>query len=191
MRAAGRAHRAESEKTMKRKLVHATLSIAVATLALACGGTKDTKTNGSPDAGKGGGSGGISGSGTGGSSGSSGGASGAGGLPFNLPEGGLFGPAEKVVLDPTCPDQHFNGGGFMGAPAGGDGGTTTLPGCCDKSGVCGISTAPFAGAFVSMQCLTAADIQKTFSRFGGFGRFGVDAGAAAFDAGPPKSCTYK
>lgn len=180
---------------MKRTLLHATLSIAVGTIALACGGTKDSTTKGSSDAGKGGGSGGLSGSGTGGSSSGNGGAAGAntgaGGLPFKLPEGGIFGPPEKVVLDPTCPDQHVNGGGFMGAPAGGDGGTT-VPGCCDKSGVCGVSTAPFARpGFISAQCLTAADIRSLFSRFGGLGGFGVDGGAASFDAGPPKACTYK
>jgi hypothetical protein len=178
---------------MKRTFVYATVLIAGSAVAAACSGSNssDAKTN-NPEAGTGKESGGSTGASAGGASNSGGKANGggagmgAGGLPFQLPEGGLFGPAEKIVPDPTCPDQQFMGG-MMGAPPGADGGTT-LPGCCDKSGVCGVSTEPFAGAFISAQCLTPADTQGLLARLGGLGG---GAGGASFDAGPARPCTYK
>jgi hypothetical protein len=204
---------------MKRTLVHATLSIAVGTLALACGGTKDNATKGS------GSTGGSSSSGTGGTSGNGSGnggssAAGAGGgaitgcdpapctgkrvygqdlgsccmdtttcgvqpppqagvgtqclalstianLPAEAPDGGLgglLGPPETIVLDPTCPD-------FMGMGMGTGG--MALKGCCDKSGICG------AALTQANQCFTAADIAGLLGPRGG-----------GFDAGPQKACTY-
>ncbi len=69
-----------------------------------------------------------------------------------------FGP-EPIVTDPRCVEQTVNG--------------ITLPGCCDNSGVCGISTAPVASdaGGVPTACLTPADLA-------GFGVAG-DAGAVA------------
>jgi hypothetical protein len=175
------------ESVMKRKFVYATVLIAGSAIAAACGGSDSSSGKTTPEGGTGKASGGSTGASAGGASSSGGkangggGNGGAGGLPFQLPEGGLFGPAEKVVPDPTCPGQPFMGG-MMGAPPGADGGTT-LPGCCDKSGVCGVSTAPFAGPFISLQCLTPADTQAVLARFPG--------GGGSFDAGPAKACTYK
>jgi len=72
---------------------------------------------------------------------------------------------EPIVTDPRCLPQTFPN------PAGG--GTLTLAGCCDASGICGVSTAGVtatdAGAGILTACLTPTDL----AGFGG----GADAGA--------------
>ncbi|HEX7669693.1 MAG TPA: hypothetical protein VF395_08930 [Polyangiaceae bacterium] len=130
---------------MKRKFVHTIVCIAVGSIAFACGGSSDNNAKTSPDAGTGKGSGGA---GAGGQSSTSGGATsaggsgttGAGGGAITLPEGGLFGPPETIVLDTSCPDITALG--------------TTAKGCCDKSGVCGSVITQIN------QCFTVADLAK-------------------------------
>jgi hypothetical protein len=91
-------------------------------------------------------------------------------------DGGIFGPPETIVPDKACPERQF-AAQMGGAP-------TTLAGCCDKTGVCGVSTASFpsmGGFSIPTQCLTAADIQ----------RLGAGTGMAlGGDAGPQTACTY-
>jgi hypothetical protein len=76
---------------------------------------------------------------------------------------------EPIVTDARCLAQTF--------PNPADGGTLTLPGCCDASGVCGVSTASVtasdAGVGIPAACLTPTDL----AGFGGLG-----------DAGAPVSC---
>jgi hypothetical protein len=96
-------------------------------------------------------------------------------------DGGGFtiGKPEKIVSDPACKDRAF----APPAAAGGDGGTVTLAGCCDPSGVCGFSTASFsaqAGAAFPTQCLTPKDIAA----------FGSQFGQSVGDAGAEVPCTH-
>lgn len=79
-----------------------------------------------------------------------------------------IGTAETVVLDPSCPDQTF----MMGA-------NIVLKGCCDKSGVCGASTAEFAASFgipIAAMCVTRAEAARM--------------GQRPPDSGPEKTCDY-
>ena len=76
-------------------------------------------------------------------------------------EAGGFGTGEPVVDDPSCPSFTF----------GMDGGVE-LTGCCDVSGVCGVSTVPLAsaGTFpIPPMCITPDEAQ-------GFGQGVADAG---------------
>jgi hypothetical protein len=72
----------------------------------------------------------------------------AGGTNASLPE---LGP-ETVVVDPLCPSQALFGAEFAG--------------CCDQTGVCGLSSQPFAsggpfalpGLEVPLTCIAAGDV---------------------------------
>ncbi len=77
-----------------------------------------------------------------------------------------FGSGEPVVLDPSCPDQTIN----MGQ-------TFTLKGCCDRTGVCGASTAALAanGAPIPAMCISP----KEATAFG-----------QRSEAGTEKPCVY-
>jgi hypothetical protein len=189
---------------MKRILVHATLSIAVGIVALACGGTKDTAASGS---------GGSSSSGTGGASGSGGssvtGSGGAGITGCDLaPCTGK--QVAGQALDACCmsattcgiSSQNFMAGQCFSASAlnnlpeassfqepivpdptcpatdlGDAGGGQSLAGCCDKTNFCGVAIDQTFGQMHLTLCLTPGDIA-------GFGMGG------GFDAGAPKACTY-
>jgi hypothetical protein len=77
---------------------------------------------------------------------------------------------EEIVTADECPGLAFQG--------------TTIPGCCDQTGVCGVSTAGFASTPDSMlpfnipvTCISEAEARQ-------FGA--LPAGAA--DAGPPIAC---
>jgi len=99
-------------------------------------------------------------------------------------------PMETIVPDPTCPDlvlQAPDGGvtlpdgGMVMIPPGlfGDGGSTTLKGCCDSTGVCGVA---FQNNFMFGGMTYAISICATPADTAGFG--------GGFDAGPTRSCTY-
>lgn len=77
-----------------------------------------------------------------------------------------FGSGEKVVLDPSCPDQTLN----MGM-------TIQLKGCCDQTGVCGASTEALAagGAPIPAMCITPKEARQ----------FGQRP-----EAGAERSCNY-
>lgn len=77
-----------------------------------------------------------------------------------------FGTGETVVLDPSCPDQTIT----MGQ-------TLLLKGCCDKTGVCGASTAALAanGAPIPAMCISP----KEATAFG-----------QRPEAGAERSCNY-
>lgn len=82
---------------------------------------------------------------------------------------GGFGKAETVVPDAKCKSTSFNG--------------YTLTGCCDISGVCGVSTAgipPNPLISVPVQCLTPKESVM----------FGGAAAGASTDAGPEVPCDY-
>lgn len=88
------------------------------------------------------------------------------GTTFCAPAGGgiQFDP-EPIVPDPRCLEQT------LANPQAG--GSFTLPGCCDGSGVCGVSTGGAvgdAGAGVPIACLTPADLAE----------FGVAGDAGTF-----------
>jgi hypothetical protein len=95
------------------------------------------------------------------------------GTTFCAPAGGGAFPfePETIVEDARCEPQT------LGNPQMGGAGIT-LPGCCDPSGICGVSTAGAAGdagAGIPIACLTPADLAA----------FGMGADAGAF---PEVSC---
>lgn len=162
--------------------------------AIACGGSDQ------PAASAGGTGGGSSGSSsTGGSSTGNGGSStgnggnstgNGGSVGATGGRGGFMIPMETIVPDPTCPDLTISppdggvtlpDGGMVMIPPGlfGDGGSTTLKGCCDQTGICGVAfqnSFTFGGMTYNISiCATSQDIPM----------------GAGFDAGPTKSCTYK
>lgn len=80
------------------------------------------------------------------------------------------GASEVIVSDPVCVGTSFNAMGF----------TVELPGCCDPSGVCGLSTENIAsqlGGLIPVQCLTAQEAQQQYMQ-------------TVPDAGPPVPCNY-
>jgi hypothetical protein len=80
------------------------------------------------------------------------------------------GPSEMIVHDTTCAGTSFNAMGL----------TVDLPGCCDSSGFCGLSTenaSSMFGGLIPVQCLTAQDAQQQY-------------GQTVPDAGPPVPCDY-
>ena len=86
--------------------------------------------------------------------------------PAQIPsaDSGAFSP-ERIVSDPKCKGTTF--------PTPDGGAPIHLGGCCDKSDVCGFSTAnvPSVGGFsLPTQCITPTEVRQ----FGG----GIDAGAA-------------
>jgi hypothetical protein len=88
---------------------------------------------------------------------------------------------EPIVPDPTCPDLALPDGGLGRGGFIDAGSSNSLPGCCDKTNVCGFAfSATFGGGFSVSQCVTPADAA----------RLGMGMGPN-FDAGPSKPCTYK
>ncbi len=82
-----------------------------------------------------------------------------GGDRLGAASGGLVGSprSEEVVIDPACPGRSVLG--------------VELAGCCDPTGVCGVSTRPLAsggalalpGLDVPLTCLTAAEVEASAS----------------------------
>jgi hypothetical protein len=77
-------------------------------------------------------------------------------VPANLPAPAAGNPSELLPTETIVPDPSCQGRNFFGSE---------LPGCCDPTGVCGVSTEPFAsggaplpGLAIPITCIAPGEI---------------------------------